>query len=82
MGEEGGTGGRRRVLNASHSSSLQKARVTEYSGRAVEKKNKKILDLVQMGVYCNTVRVIYSGTSKGNHCIMMLLENKIHFCCL
>ena len=32
-GEEGG---RRRVLNASHNSSLQKARVTEYSGRAVE----------------------------------------------
>ena len=56
VGEEGGTGGRRRLLNASHSSSLQKARVTEYSGRAVEKKTIILLKWVSTVLYI--VRVI------------------------
>ena len=45
-GEEGGTGGSSRVLKDSHSSSLQNARVTEYSGRAVEKGKKLYMTLL------------------------------------
>ena len=46
---EGEAGGRRRVLKASQSNSLQKERVTEYSGRAVKK--KKFCDFSTLSVY-------------------------------
>ena len=47
---EGEAGGRRRVLKASQSNSLQKERVTEYSGRAVKKKTK-FCDFPTLSVY-------------------------------